>query len=132
VPKLDDFEQGADRVLSPTCEQSMTRTVPPTTTRARRKRSLWISVLAALCGLPVMLLTIAIGAGDTSVGNSSGPWVEGDAILVGIPLAVGVISYVAIRRSGASRLQAVVGAVVIPPAMFIAAILIFVLLVQLS
>ncbi len=89
-------------------------------------------MLAAVCGLPVMVLTIAIGAGDTSVGNSPGPWVEGDIIFTGVPVAVDLASYVAVRRSGASRRLAAVAAVAVLPAMLIAATGIFVLLALLS
>lgn len=89
-------------------------------------------MLAAVCGLPVMVLTIAVGVGDTSVGNSSGPWVEGDVIFIGVPVAVGLASYVAVRRPGASRRLAAVAAVAVLPAMLIAATGIFVLLALLS
>jgi hypothetical protein len=70
--------------------------------------------------------------GDTSVGNSPGPWVEGDIIFMGVPVAVGSASYVAVRRSGASRRLAAVAAVAVLPAMLIAATGIFVLLALLS
>jgi hypothetical protein len=93
----------------------------------------WIViVLSALCGMFVMLLTIAIGAGDTSVGNSPGPWITGEAILVGIPLAVGAACYAAMRWSGASRMQAVVTAAIAAPAMFVLPVVIFWLIVWFS
>jgi hypothetical protein len=89
-------------------------------------------MLAAVCGLPVMALTIAIGVGDTSVGNSPGPWVEGDIIFMGVPVATGLASYVAVRRSGASRRLAALAAIAVLPAMLIAASGIFVLLALLA
>jgi hypothetical protein len=104
----------------------------PTNERRQRRRAIWIALLAAACGLPVMVLTIAIGVGDTSVGNSPGPWVEGDILSIGVLVAVGLASYVAVRRSGASRRLAAVAAVAVLPAMLIAATGIFVLLALLS
>jgi hypothetical protein len=86
----------------------------------------------AFCGSVVMLFTIAVGAGDTSVGNSSSPWIAGDVIILSIPVAVGAISYVSIRRSGATRGRALAAAVAVPPAMLIVVSLIFWLLISLS
>jgi hypothetical protein len=111
---------------------ALTHRMAPTNEPRHRRRAVWIAVLAAVCGLPMMLLTIAFGAGDTSVGNSPGPWVEGYIIVMGIPVAVGVASYVAVRRSGASRRLAVVAAVAVLPAMLIAAAGVFALVVLLS
>jgi hypothetical protein len=92
---------------------------------------IWIAVLATL-GVPVMLLTIAIGAGDTSVGNSSSPFIVGDAIIFGVPLVIGGLSYLAMRRTGALRLKAFVAAVTIPVGMFIGVTAVFWLLISLA
>lgn len=91
-----------------------------------------VVALAAFCGSVVMLFTIAIGAGDTSVGNSSSPWIVGYVIILAIPVAAGAISYVAGRRAGATRRGSLVAAVAVPPTMFIGVSLIFWLLISLS
>jgi hypothetical protein len=89
---------------------------PSNTTGTRRNGDLWIVIaLATLLGLPVMLLTFAIGVGDTSIRNSSGPWVAGYVIGLGIPLAVGVGSYVAVRRRGAHALKPSSPRLLLPP-----------------
>jgi hypothetical protein len=88
----------------------------------------WIAALAAL-GLPLMLLTIAVGAGDTSQGNSSSPFIAGDAIILGVPLVIGWLSYIAMRRTGTSRRKAVVAAVAIPVGILIGITAVFWLLV---
>jgi hypothetical protein len=106
---------------------------PSNTTGTRRNGDLWIVIaLATLLGLPVMLLTFAIGVGDTSVGNSSGPWVAGYVIGLGIPLAIGVGSYVAVRRRGGSRAQAIFTAAVAAPAMFVLPAVILIPIILLS
>jgi hypothetical protein len=88
----------------------------------------WIAVLATL-GLPLMLLTIAFGAGDTSQGNSSSPFIAGDAVILGVPLVIGWLSYIAMRRTGTSRRKAVVAAVAIPVGILIGITAVFWLLV---
>lgn len=82
--------------------------------RTRRVHPLWIwvAVLATL-GLPLMLLTIAVGAGDTSQGNSSSPFIQGYVIILGIPVAIGWLSYLAMRRTGRSRRKAILAAWII-------------------
>jgi len=58
-------------------------------------------------GLVLMLFTLAIGAGDTDVGNSTEPWIAGDAILLGIPVAIGAVTYWLLRRTGSARRRAI-------------------------
>jgi hypothetical protein len=102
------------------------------TPRARRAHSWLIAAAATLFGAVVMLFTIAVGAGDTSVGNSNSPWIAGDVIVLGIPVAIGAILYVVMRRSGASRLRALLVAVATPPTMLIAIGAVFWILVSVA
>ena len=102
------------------------------TPRDRRARSWLLATVAALFGAVVMLFTITIGAGDTSVGNSNSPWIAGDVIILGIPAAIGAILYVAMRRSGASRRRAVLVAVATPPTMLVAIGALFWILVSVA
>jgi hypothetical protein len=107
----------------------MMRTATP---RDRRARSWVIAAVATLFGAIVMLFTIALGAGDTSVGNSNSPWIAGEVIVLGIPVAIGGILYVVMRRSGASRLRAVLVAVAAPPTMLIVIGAVFWILVSVA
>jgi hypothetical protein len=92
----------------------------------------WITALAALCGVPFMLGVIVLGAGDTSVGNSSSAFDVADATLIGIPILLGLSAYMAARQSDLNRVRAFAVAVLVPPAIFAAVIGAFLLLVSLS
>jgi hypothetical protein len=95
----------------------------------RRGPWVWIAVLGAVCGLPLMLLMIAVGAGDTAQGNSSSPFVIGDVTIIGVPVVLAVLTYVAMRRSGTSQARAVLTALLIPPAVIVAVAGVFWLLI---
>jgi hypothetical protein len=101
-------------------------------TRPRRPRWGWLALIVTLIGFPLMLATIAIGVGDTSVGNSSSPWILGDIIVLGVPVTIGALVYVARRQSGRSRLVALASAVLIPVAALISLGLIVWLIVAVS
>ncbi len=73
---------------------------------SRRAARLFASLLAF--GIVVMLFTVAVGAGDTSVGNSNEPWVAGDVILFGVPVAIGAWGYWLLRSTGVLRRRALV------------------------
>lgn len=93
---------------------------------------IWITVFAALLGVPVMLGVIAAGAGDTSVGNSSSPFLAGYVAIIGIPILIGFSAYMAARQSDVNRTRALALAVLVPPGVGAMVVGAFWLIVSLS
>lgn len=85
-----------------------------------RAQWLWITVLVAVLGGLLMLFVTALGAGDTSVGNSSSPFIAGYVTILGVPLLVGLSAYMTARKSDIRRGRALVVAALVPPAMLVA------------
>jgi hypothetical protein len=89
-------------------------------------------VTLLLLGLTVMLFTVAIGAGDTSVGNSQGPWIEGELVFYGTPVLIGAFCYRLFRRLGAAPRRALMASVLLLPGMALVVALGYFLVVELA